>query len=79
MIDYPIKGCQYIGKEQDPRKGPVTYCGAQTITGKAYCGDHYWVVYKKGTAIAGRKKEKEIDREIEDLKKQQEIDEMESY
>jgi hypothetical protein len=48
------------------------------ISGKSYCGDHYWLVYKRGTAIAGKKREREIDREIESLKQQQELDEMEN-
>ena len=73
-----MQGCQYIGPEQDPRKGPVTYCGAKTIDGKSYCHEHYYVVYQKGTAIAGRRKERAIEKEIEDLKRLQEIDEMES-
>ena len=72
-------GCQYVGPEQDPRRGPLHYCGARTLEGKSYCGDHYWVIYKRGTAIAGKKKEKAIDQEIAELKKQQEIDEMEAY
>lgn len=72
-------GCQYVGPEQDPQKAPLVFCGAKTITGKSYCGDHYWKIYRKGTAIAGRKKEKAIDQEIAELKKQQEIDEMEAY
>ncbi len=79
-----MSGCQYLGPEFDPRtwpynEKPTPYCGCQTLTGKSYCGDHYWKIYKRGTAIAGRKNEKAIDQEIEDLKKQQEIDEMESY
>lgn len=71
--------CQYIGKDQDPRRGPVTYCGAKTLEGKSYCGEHYYVVYQRGSAPTGRRKEKEIDAEIESLKRQQEIDEMEAY
>ena len=74
-----MTGCQYIGPEQDPRKGPLLYCGAKTLEGKSYCGDHYWKIYQRGTAIAGRRKEKAIDQEIEALKKQQELDEVESY
>jgi hypothetical protein len=35
------------------------------------------VIYKRGTALAGKKKEKAIDAEIADLKRQQEIDELE--
>lgn len=72
-------GCQYIGKDQDPRRGPVTYCGQKTIEGKSYCHEHYYVVYQKGSAVAGKKKEKAIDAEIAELAAQQEIDEMEAY
>lgn len=74
-----MAGCQYIGKDQDPRKGPVTYCGSKTLEGKSYCGEHYHVIYQRGSATSGRRKEKEIDAEIEALKRQQEIDEMEAY
>jgi hypothetical protein len=35
-------------------------------------------MYKKGTAIAGKRKEKEIDKEIAELKRQQEIEEIEN-
>jgi hypothetical protein len=77
-------GCQYLGPEFDARKwkyteAPTPYCGKPTVQGKSYCHDHYYVVYQKGTAIAGRRKEKIIEKEIEDLKKLQEIDDMEAY
>jgi len=78
MVDLPIRECQWIGPEQDPRRGPLQYCGSAVISGKSYCGDHYWLVYKRGTAIAGKKREREIDREIESLKQQQDLDEMEN-
>jgi hypothetical protein len=71
--------CQYIGPEQDPlRDWPIKYCGCKTIEGKSYCGDHYWVVYKKGSASAGRRNEKAIELEIAELKRQQEVDELEN-
>jgi hypothetical protein len=35
-------------------------------------------VYKKGTATAGRRNEKAIDREIEELKRLQELDDVEA-
>jgi hypothetical protein len=77
MVDIPIRDCQYVGPEQDPRRGSLHYCGAPVLAGKSYCGDHYWVIYKRGTALAGKKKEKAIDAEIADLKRQQEIAELE--
>lgn len=71
-------GCQYIGPEQDPRKGPITYCGCKTLEGKAYCADHYYVVYAKETSVNGKRKERAIDKEIAELKHQQEIEEIEN-
>jgi hypothetical protein len=68
-----MTGCQYIGPEQ--KEAPFEMCGCQTLTGKVYCGDHYWVVYKKGSAFAGRTAEKVIEKEIAELKRQQEIEE----
>jgi hypothetical protein len=53
-------------------------CGCQTLQGKSYCGDHYWTVYKKGTATAGRRKEKEVEQEIAELKRLQELDDIEA-
>lgn len=64
--------CEYIGPEQ--KEWPYTMCGCQTLTGKAYCGEHYWKVYQKGSAIAGRRKERAIEKELEALTKAQEAD-----
>jgi hypothetical protein len=68
-------GCQWIGPEQT--EYPYTMCGCQSLTGKVYCGDHYWRVYKKGTAIAGRTAEKAVEKEIAELKAQQELEDAE--
>jgi hypothetical protein len=65
-------GCQWIGPEQ--KNWPYTMCGCQTVKGQVYCGDHYWQVYKKGSAIAGRTREKDVDREIAELKRIQELE-----
>jgi hypothetical protein len=48
-------GCQWIGPEQDPRDGPVTYCGCKVIPGKAYCPEHYDRMYIKGSALTRRR------------------------
>ena len=71
------EGCQYIGPEQV--KWPYTMCGCKTVTGSVYCGEHYWKVYQKGSAIAGRTREKSVDREIEELKELQDADMENSY
>lgn len=68
------QGCQYIGPEQDPRKAPLVFCGCKTLEGKAYCGEHYWKIYAKGTSVNGRRRERAVDREIEELKRTQELE-----
>jgi hypothetical protein len=65
--------CQWIGPEQDPRRGMVHMCGKHNLSGKNYCEEHYFRVYQKGTAIAGKRKTKELEREIEFLKTKEEI------
>ena len=72
-------GCQYLGPEYDPRthRGETPYCGSRVIEGKSYCHNHYYVIYKKGSAVAGRKKEKVIDAEIAQLELQRLIAEQE--
>ncbi|MFM9151297.1 MAG: hypothetical protein ACKOPU_03360 [Candidatus Planktophila sp.] len=50
------EGCQYIGPDQDPRKGPVKICGHKVIDGKAYCAEHYPVVYMVGSSITKLKR-----------------------
>jgi len=76
-------GCQYLGPEFDVRtwdynNKPTPYCGCKTVVGKAYCAEHYYTVYKKGTSVNGKRKEKEVEKEIAELKRQQEIEEIES-
>jgi hypothetical protein len=68
--------CQYIGPEQ--KEWPFVMCGHKTLEGKSYCGDHYYVIYKRGSASSGRRAEKEVDKEIAELKRQQELEEIEN-
>jgi len=69
-------GCQYIGPEQvEP---PYTYCGREVFPGKSYCEDHVWVVYKKNTSVGNKKKLKEIEKELAEVKRLQEIAEYEN-
>jgi hypothetical protein len=54
-------------------------CGQKSIEGKSYCAEHYHVMYKKGSSNTGaRKMEKLIEHELAELKRQQEIEEMEN-
>ncbi len=72
--------CQYLGPEYDPRthRGPTPYCGKPTLTGKSYCGDHYHVVYARGTSVNGKRKEKVLEKEIADVKLAEQIGEYEN-
>jgi len=36
------------------------------------------VVYKRGTSVNGRRREKEVEKEIAELKRQQELEEIEN-
>lgn len=65
--------CEWLGPEQT--NWPFVKCGAPSLAGKSYCGEHFWQVYKKGTATAGRRNERAIDREIEQVKRLQDMDE----
>ena len=75
-----MSGCQYLGPEYDAHRhrGPTPFCGAETIEGKSYCHEHYYVVYKRGTSVNGRRREKEVEKEIAELKRQQELEEIEN-
>ena len=63
--------CTYLGPEFDPRthnyvKEPVPYCGCQTLEGKSYCHEHYYVVYKKGSSNL-KNNTKAIEKEIQEI------------
>ena len=45
------EGCQYIGPDQDPRLHDIVKCGCKVIEGKAYCAEHYPVVYMVGSSV----------------------------
>ena len=52
---YDREGCQYIGPDQDPRRDIVKMCGCTVLKGKAYCGEHYNIVYGAGTALTKKR------------------------
>lgn len=56
-------GCQWIGPEQDPQKGPVHYCGAQVFL-RSYCHDHIWRVYQKGSSMGTKRQIKELEKQF---------------
>lgn len=66
-------GCQWVGAEQDPRKGALKFCGKEVFPGRSYCPDHIWKVYQKGTSIGTRRKIKEIERELKHIQHLEEI------
>jgi hypothetical protein len=66
-----ITECQYIGPEQT--EAPFTMCGCKVFPGKSYCEDHVWRVYKKNTNTGNKRKIKEIENELAELKRLEEI------
>jgi hypothetical protein len=71
-----VTGCQYIGPEQ--KEYPFTMCGCKPFPGRVYCEDHVWVVYQKGTNVNGKRKVKEIEKELAELKRLEEVAEIEN-
>lgn len=72
--------CQYLGPEYNSRTWDymtktTPYCGCATLEGKSYCADHYWTVYKKGSSNL-KNNTRAIEREIADIKLQQEVQEI---
>ena len=63
------EGCQWM--DGDPRIDD-TKCLCETVHGTSWCADHYSRVYAKGTSVNGRRKNKAIDDEIANIKKQTE-------
>ena len=67
-------GCQYLGPDQDPlRDWPVKYCCRPSFPGKSYCEDHVWLVYNRGSSVGNKRKIKEIEKELAEVKRLQEI------
>ena len=69
-----ITGCQYIGPEQTA--APFTVCGRELFPGKSYCEDHVWLVYKKNTNKGNKRKMKEIEKELAEIKRIEEVEEI---
>ena len=84
-MDVPIRECQWIGPDQDPKlHWPIKMCGCAVVPGKSYCEDHYRKMYISGTAITGKRKQKALEaaakeKELEALSKEQESDMEEDY
>jgi len=64
-------GCQYMGPDQDPRRGRVKYCGCPVIPKKAYCEEHYRIMYIGGVPkkkkVVVKKQHEWAPGEMEDL------------
>jgi hypothetical protein len=71
----PAKECQFIGADQ--KEWPYTFCGHKSLEGKSYCADHYYVIYKRGSSNL-KNNTKAIDAEIAEIKRLQEIEEIEN-
>jgi hypothetical protein len=54
------------------------YCGATPLwPGRNYCEEHVWRIYQKGTAAGMSRKNKAIEKELDEIRRLQEINEME--
>jgi hypothetical protein len=51
-------------------------CGCKPFPGRVYCEDHIWIVYKKGTSSGNKRKIKEIEKELAEIKRIEEIEEI---
>lgn len=72
-----ITECQYIGADQDPlRNWPIKMCGCKTFPGRSYCEDHLWKVYKKGTSSGNKRKIAAIEKELAEIKRIEEVEEI---
>lgn len=68
-------GCQWVGPEQDPRLAPLQFCGCVPLwPGRNYCEEHVWKIYKKGTAAGMQRKNKQIEKELAEIKRLEEAD-----
>ena len=79
-----ITECQYIGDTSTTgyvRLQPT--CCRPTVAGRAYCEEHLWRVYQKGTAVHRRKDKKranavwdlesELNAALEELEEEGEV------
>jgi hypothetical protein len=57
------EGCQWYG-------GKDHICGTPALGGKHYCSEHYAKAYVKGSAASGKRKAKQVEREIQQLEEQ---------
>jgi hypothetical protein len=63
-------GCTYLGPTYDARthRGPSPYCGAHDLVqGTLYCGQHYELMYVKGSALRKRTKDQRRANAIREL------------
>jgi hypothetical protein len=56
-----VDTCTYMGSALR------STCCAHTVAGRAYCEEHLWLVYQKGTARARRKKDERTAAAVWDL------------
>jgi hypothetical protein len=68
-----MTGCQYIGPEET--QAPFKICGHKHLwPGRSYCEDHVWLVYKKDSSSGMVRKNKEIERELAEVRRLEDID-----
>ena len=69
-----MEGCQYIGPEQVNH--PFKMCGCKPFSGRVYCEEHIWTVYKKGTSSGNKRKIAAIEKELAEIKLIEEVEEI---
>lgn len=67
-----IDACQFIGADQ--KNYPFKMCGCKPFPGRAYCEEHLWQVYQRGTSVGNRRKIKEIEQELAEVKELESTD-----
>jgi hypothetical protein len=78
MAGWSALTCQWVSADQTVSwDRPLDYCGKKVIDGRYYCHDHYFRIYQKGTSVNGKRISKMIEKEIEEIKTAEELEEME--
>lgn len=63
--------CQYIGPAQTNH--PFVMCGCKPFPDRAYCEEHIWTVYKKGSSSGNKRKVASIEKELAEIRRLEEI------
>jgi hypothetical protein len=65
------EGCQWLGNQDH-------ICGGKPVAGKWYCTEHYDRMYVKGSALAGKRKAKQLEKELREAELAKLVEEQEN-